>query len=105
MKKFLFGLLLALTSLLSSAAIIAYNSETLHVRVDTSVPCPDEALSVLRQMGVPPEVVWYGATVVVGEAAPIKACVAGVGDSVYVFDENGNAGSLPRREFHTVKEI
>lgn len=105
MKKLLFGLLLALSSLFANAAIVAYNSDTLHIRVDTSVPCPEATMDILRKMGVPPEVPWYAATIVVGEDKPINACVAGVGDAVYIFDENGAAGSLPRKEFHTVKEI
>jgi hypothetical protein len=103
MKKVLFGLLLALTSL-SALADWTFSDGPLTVIARKS-PCPPVMLELVNEQKAPDGVEnWFEADVLF-EGKHLSACWAPHKDKVLLIDETGDAGFIHMELFKTQKGV
>jgi hypothetical protein len=105
MKKFLFGLLAALTFAASAGGqdyIARQGADSLVVHAD--IPCPAEIRRLARQHGAPDDAKFMAATAKVG-GQTYRGCWSRAGEAVFIVYEDGDFGVVPHAAFKPLQNI
>jgi hypothetical protein len=101
MKKYLFGLLVALASLSSLAGERQFVAPGIAVTLRESA-CPAEVQKLVDMYNPPADLVWKKADVLFQDK-PLVACYADYQGQVLLVDEDGDGGVIPANEFKPIK--